>query len=65
MNQARMPRAEAGLLVGIAAFGTATFLPVTHDITIAGVSLIAWMMWVLMIGAPAAGLLLALRDRNE
>jgi hypothetical protein len=61
----RMPRGEVAMLVGIAVFATVTFLPFTHDITIAGVGLLAWLMWVLMVAAPAAGLVLAFRDRSE
>lgn len=61
----RMPGAEVALLVGIVVFATVAFLPFTHDVTIAGVGLLAWLMWVLMVAAPAAGLVLAFRDRTE
>lgn len=58
----RMPRADLALLLGIVAATALIFLPLTHDVTLAGVSLVAWELWALMMAAPAAGLFLAWRE---
>ncbi len=65
MEHTSMPKAEVGVLVGIAVFAALTFLPWTYDAYLAGVSLIAWLMFALMLAAPTAGLIVALRAKNE
>jgi hypothetical protein len=65
MNHRAMPKAEVGVLVGIIVFAIVTFLPWTHDTSLAGVNMIAWLMWTLMIAAPVAGLVVALRAKGD
>lgn len=60
----RMPRADLVLLLAIVAATVLIFLPLTHEVTLAGVSLIAWALWALMLAAPAAGLVLAWRQER-
>ena len=60
----RMPRADLVLLLAIVAATVLIFLPITHDVTLAGVSLVAWELWALMLAAPAAGLALAWREED-
>ena len=60
----RMPRADLYLLLGILAATALIFLPLTHDVELAGVSLIAWELWALMMAAPAVGLVLAWREED-
>lgn len=61
----KMPRGEIALLVSIVIFAVATFMPVTHDKDIAGIPVMAWLLWFLMTAAPAAGLVLALRSGKD
>lgn len=65
MGHSRMRRGEAALLIGIAVYAIIVFLPWTHDVTVAGVGLIAWLMYGLVFAAPLAALILALRTRDE
>ncbi|MCW4355212.1 hypothetical protein ONR57_18060 [Hoyosella sp. YIM 151337] len=65
MKNPPMPAGEKSVLCGIILFALATFLPWTHNADIAGVGLIAWMMWVLLIAAPLAGLVLTLTTREK
>jgi predicted MFS family arabinose efflux permease len=63
-SDVRMPRADLALLLAIVAATALIFLPITHDVELAGVSLIAWELWALMMAAPAAGLVLAWREED-
>lgn len=65
MRRQKLPRAEGGLLVAIAVIAFVIFLPWSHDLTVADVSVFAWAMFAVMILAPAAGLVLALTSREE
>ncbi|MBC7594211.1 MAG: hypothetical protein H7288_09770 [Kineosporiaceae bacterium] len=65
MPQQRMPRSEVAILVGIAVYAFVIFLPWTHDVMVANVSLFAWLMFALMVLAPATGLVVALKSDVE
>lgn len=65
MPQLRMPKSEVAILGGIAVFAIVAFLPWTHDVRIADVSLFAWLMFTLMVAAPTAGLVAALKSDEE
>ncbi|GAA1229665.1 hypothetical protein GCM10009676_10370 [Prauserella halophila] len=58
-------RGEVGLLAGIAVLAVVTFTPLFNDVEIAGVALIAWLLWFTMIAAPVGGLILALRSKED
>lgn len=64
MNKVRMSGKDMGLLGGIAVFAVLAFLPWTHDVTVARVSLFAWLLFALMVLAPLAGLLVALTEKD-
>ncbi|KHL15083.1 hypothetical protein CLV56_1649 [Mumia flava] len=65
MQPTRLPRADVAILVGIAVYALITFLPWSHERTVAGVSVFAWMLYALMVMAPLAGLAAALRENEE
>ncbi|MDR7304040.1 hypothetical protein [Haloactinomyces albus] len=65
MRQRQMPKTEVGVLAGIAVVAVVAFLPWTVRSSFAGVSLTAWVLWVLLVGAPAAGLIVTLRSKGE
>lgn len=60
-----MPRGELALLIAIVIFSVVTFLPITHNVSLFGIPLMAWMLWALMVIAPAVGLVLSLRSGKE
>lgn len=64
-TEVRMPRGDLALLVAMAALALIAFLPTTRSIELANVSLVAWLMWFLMIAGPATGLALALRGGRD
>lgn len=63
--EARMPRGDLALLVVVTAVAIVAFLPPTRGAELAGISLVAWLMLLLMMAAPAAGLVLALRGGKD
>jgi hypothetical protein len=65
MRRQKLPKTEGGLLLAIAAIAFVIFLPWSHDLEVADVSVFAWAMFSVMILAPAAGLVLALVSREE
>ncbi|MGY1848487.1 hypothetical protein [Blastococcus sp. SYSU DS1021] len=65
MRRQNLPKAESGLLAAIALIAFVIFLPWSHDLTVADVSVFAWAMFGVMVMAPAAGLVLALTSREE
>ncbi|WP_253852481.1 hypothetical protein [Prauserella alba] len=58
-------RGEIGLLVGITALAAVALTPLFDDVEIAGVALIAWLLWFTMVAAPVGGLILALRSKED
>ncbi|MBB3661761.1 MULTISPECIES: hypothetical protein [Prauserella salsuginis group] len=58
-------RGEIGLLSGITVLAAIAFTPLFDSIEIAGVALIAWLLWFTMIAAPVGGLILALRSKGD
>lgn len=64
MDKMRMSGKDIGLLGVIGVYAVLTFLPWTHDLVVARVSLFAWLMFALMVLAPLAGLLVALSDKD-
>lgn len=65
MKEQRLTKQERVVLIGLLAFIVLTFLPWTYDIMLAEVSLLAWLLWSLMIVAPGVGIVLALREPRE
>jgi antibiotic biosynthesis monooxygenase (ABM) superfamily enzyme len=64
MNKPSLSRWEVGLLGAIVVYAVLAYLPWTHDVTIANVSLFAWLLFALMVLAPLSGLLVALRPED-
>lgn len=65
MKRYRLAPSEASVLTGLAVFIVLTFLPWTYDLKLFNVSVLAWLLWLLMIVATGSGIVLALREPRE
>lgn len=68
MTPEKNPKAtpsEIGLLVAIALVAAIAFSPVGSSFSIAGIDLMAWLLFAVMILGPAAALIIALRTQED
>lgn len=54
MGKRRIRKVEAGILIGLLLTTVVAFLPWASGMTIAGVSLLAWILWLVMVVAMLA-----------